>query len=195
MTLSSSYAFYSDEDFSVRFGGGYADFKDLTEILQGDSNISKDYRVYNLDIGYKLIEDVWNLPFDLYIKGGISHFDEKTRKDLVEGTLYVKLYWMIGFLDNEIRLGLGEGISTVRSIPEVEIMDETNADGTVGKTEHTLNYLEISIDVDLGLLVGYEGLENFYVGYTIKHRSGIFGTFDGVHGGSNYHLLTFEKNF
>ncbi len=196
VTLTSLYPYNGDGDFSVRLGSGYADMKDLTEILVGDTNVTKDYKVVNLDLGYRLFEDIANYPFDLFIRAGVSYFDELTRKDTLESYIYLKLYWKLDFWDNQIRLGVGEGISTTERVLEVEIIDETDPNtGNVGKTEHTLNYIELTVDFDLGLLIGVEELEDFYIGYMIKHRSGIFGAFDGVHGGSNYHLLTLEKNF
>ena len=195
MTTLFANQLQSSDDFSIRFGGGYADYKDLTEMVLGDFNITKEYKVYNVELGYRFIEDLWKFPFDLYVKGGISYFDEHVQKDFMEMTLYVKLYWKMDFWQNRVRFGFGEGLSWAQRIPEMETIDATNWDGTVDDTHKFLNYLDISIDFDLGRLIGVNFLKDFYVGYTIKHRSGVFGTFDGVHGGSNYNMLTFEKNF
>ncbi|MBA1433616.1 MAG: hypothetical protein FAF04_08555, partial [Epsilonproteobacteria bacterium] len=49
--------------------------------------------------------------------------------------------------------------------------------------------MDISLDFDLGKLVRVKSLEEFYVGVLIKHRSGVFGLYNGVHGGSNYNSL------
>lgn len=179
----------------MRLGAGYADFNDLTEIVLGDFNVSKNYSVVNLDFGYRFVKNMWALPLDLYAKGGISYFDERFQDDFVDFTLYIKLYWKINFWKNRMRLGFGEGLSWAQKIPEVEIIDARHTDGTSDPTHKFLNYLDISVDFDLGCLVRVKALENMYVGYTIKHRSGVFGAFEGVHGGSNYSMLTFEKNF
>jgi outer membrane protein len=68
-------------------------------------------------------------------------------------------------------------------------------DGERGPTSKMLNYLDISFDIDIGRLLSIDTLHDTYLGYTLKHRSGIFGLFNGVKGGSNYNMITLEKNF
>ncbi len=104
--------------------------------------------------------------------------------------VYVNVYWKIDFLQNRVRLGFGEGLSLANGIPIVEVDD---AEGH--PTSKFLNYLDISADFDLGRLIRVESLRDIYLGYTLKHLSGIFGLFKRVHGGSNYNMLTIEKNF
>lgn len=155
-----------------------------------------DNYVINLDGGYRFVHNMLDWPFDWYCKGGISYFNEDGyQPDFLEATLYVKVYLKLDFWTNRVRIGLGEGISLAQEVPEVEIIDATNDDGTVDDTAKFLNYLDISVDVDLGRLIKVERMKDIYLGYTLKHRSGIFGVFNGVHGGSNYNMLTLEKNF
>jgi len=47
----------------------------------------------------------------------------------------------------------------------------------------------------MGKLVHLKSLEDTYLGVAIKHRSGVFGLYNGVHGGSNYNSFYIEKNF
>lgn len=137
-----------------------------------------------------------DLPLDWYVKGSVSYFNENGyQDDFLEATLYVKVYLKLDFWKNRVRVGFGEGLSLAQEIPYVEIVDATNDDGTVNATAKFLNYLDISFDFDLGRLIRVEPLHDLYVGYTLKHRSGVFGTFNGTHGGSNYNMLTIEKNF
>jgi outer membrane protein len=182
------------KDFSLRIGGGYSDFNDLGEILIFDfSTYEGNTYVLNLDGGWRFVENMMDLPFDWYLKGGLSYFNENgLQDDLYEGTLYVKVYYKWDFMDNRVRIGFGEGLSWASDVPIVEVADAVNSDKEVAKL---LNYLEISADFDLGRLIGEESLKDLYLGYTIKHRSGVFGLFSGVHGGSNYQMLTIEKNF
>ena len=52
-----------------------------------------------------------------------------------------------------------------------------------------LNYLDPSIDVSVGDLIGAKSMRETYLGLGVSHRSGIFGTsrlFGDVNGGSNY---------
>lgn len=169
----------------------------MGDILTGDWNrFSKDTSVINLDGGWRFVKNMFELPLDGYFKGGLSYFDENGYQDnFFEVTLYVKVYGKIDFLGNRVRIGFGEGLSLAQEVPFVETDDATNADGTVAPTAKFLNYLDISADFDVGRLTKIESLENLYLGYTLKHRSGVFGLFNGVHGGSNYNLITLEKNF
>lgn len=197
MTLHAGALLNEEKVYSIRLGGGFADSNDLGEILLGDwSRYPKDTSVVNLDGGWCFVENMSDLPLDWYLKGGVSYFDENGyADDILEVTLYVKVYWKIDFLQNRVRLGLGEGLSLADDVPIVEIDDARKGDGTLDPTSKFLNYLDISADLDLGRLLQVESLRDLYLGYTLKHRSGIFGVFNRVHGGSNYNMLTLEKNF
>jgi len=185
-----------DETYSIRVGMGYADMNDLGQILSGSWERYGDIYAVNLDMGYRLIEDLWDVPIDIYLKGGVSYFNEQGyQDDFGEMNVYVKAYWKLDFWQNRVRIGFGEGLSLAQEIPYVETVDATNPDGSVDPTAKFLNYLDISLDLDLGRLVRYKPIYDLYLGYTLKHRSGIFGTFNGVHGGSNYNMFTIEKNF
>ena len=192
-------------DYSMRIGYGFSDSNDLGEILTGHWNhYDGDTSALNLDGGYRFAHNAWNGPFDFYIKGGISYFDEngvvnehttQVSKDFLEANVYVKVYLKLDFWKNRIRIGVGEGVSLAQEIPIVEVHDATNSDGTVDPTAKFLNYLDISADFDIGRLIRVNALRDTYLGYTLKHRSGVFGLFNGVHGGSNYNMITLEKNF
>lgn len=195
--LSADNTKAAETDYSIRIGGGFSDSNDLGDILQGDWNrYSNDTGVINLDGGWRFVKDMFGLPLDGYLKGGLSYFDENGyQKNFGEVTLYAKVYGKIDFWGNRVRIGFGEGLSLAQEIPVVEIDDATAADGTVAPTAKFLNYLDISADFDIGRLIRVGALREFYLGYTLKHRSGVFGLFNGVHGGSNYNMITLEKNF
>ncbi len=157
---------------------------------------------FNLDGGYRLSHNTFSWPLDIYLKGGLSYFDEKgvlfqgkRYKDVLEATFYIKAYLKLDFWQNRVRLGAGEGLSLAQEIPVVEVVDATNGEGTVDPTAKFLNYLDFSIDFDVGRLIRVKSMQELYLGYTLKHRSGVFGLFNGVHGGSNYNMFTLEKNF
>ncbi len=187
----------ADNPYSIRIGGGFSDSNDLGDILTGDWNrYSNDTAVINLDGGWRFVKNMFDLPLDGYLKGGLSFFNENGYQDnFGEVTVYVKVYGKIDFYGNRVRIGVGEGLSLAQEIPIVEIDDATNNDGSVAPTAKFLNYLDISVDFDVGRLTRVEYLHNLYLGYTLKHRSGVFGLFNGVHGGSNYNMITLEKNF
>ena len=185
------------DEYSLRVAYGEASSKDIENILFFDSDRHPDnLTVLSLDCGYLLQKDLFELPLDLYVKGGLSYFNEgdaPTTSSVYEGVLYVKIYYSVDFLDNRVRFGLGEGFSYTTEIlwsERKEAIEEND------EYSQLLNYVDLSIDFDLGKLVGYKVLENTYIGWTLRHRSGVFGLFNGVvDGGSNYNTISIEKNF
>lgn len=184
------------QNYSLRLGYGVASDKDLGDIIIGDfSSHPQHLSVVSLDGGYLLTEDIFDLPIDIYLKGGLSHFDESaaSRDDLYEIALYIKAYYNVDFLKNSVRFGFGEGGSYTTRTLFVEREEALKKDG---KTSYYLNYIDLSVDFDLGKLVGYKPLEGAYMGWALKHRSGIFGLINNVKkGGSNYNTIYIEKNF
>ncbi|MBN2815731.1 MAG: hypothetical protein JXQ67_03560 [Campylobacterales bacterium] len=188
---------YAEENYSLRVAYGQASSSTLGDIISGDfSSHEKSLNVVALDGGYLLKQGAFEWPMDVYVKSSISYFDESdaNRDALYELTLYIKAYWNFDFLDNRVRFGFGEGASYTSDILFVEA--EEAATIVDGKTSYFLNYLDISLDFDIGKLVGVKTLEGAYFGWALKHRSGIYGLINGVSkGGSNYNTLYIEKNF
>lgn len=186
---------FAQNDYDMRLAYGRADSHDIAYIAIGDlAPDSAKGRVAMLDVGYKIVENAYQLPLDLYIKGGLAKFLENGYDDDVyENTLYIKGYYNFDFWQNRVRLGIGEGASYAYGTLYVE-KKEAQKEG--GNLSHYLNYLEFSADCDLGKLVKVKSLEELYLGVVIKHRSGIFGLINNVrHGGSNYEAVYIEKNF
>ena len=199
------------QKYSFRVAYGIESDSDLGEIISFQKPTDHKYRfdVLSLDAGYLLAPSLFELPLDLYIKGGTALFrsedlstypelrgmKDASDKDVYEFTLYIKLYYNIDFLDNRVRIGFGEGGSYVTDYLAPEVIEERTKSPDDPKYSKYLNYLDISLDVDIGRLFGVKSLYDTYLGYTLKHRSGIFGTINGVSGGSNYNTISIEKNF
>ncbi len=184
------------DEYSFRTAYGHASRSNLGDIISGDfysNKDEKDLSVLGFDGGYLIKESLFDWPLDIYVKGGISYFDESgaTRDNVYEVTVYVKAYYNLDFLENRIRFGLGEGGSYTSSILFVEYEEAKNDNNS-----NFLNYIDVSIDFDLGRLIKYKPLHNTYIGWALKHRSGIFGLINNVEsGGSNYNTVYLEKNF
>ena len=184
-----------DDKWSVRVGYGYSDQNDLGQIISlQPSPHPAGTSAGGVELGYLLSRDTWGVPLDFYLKGGVNRFFENGyQPDFYELTFYLKAYWNFTPWDQTIRLGLGEGISYAFGIPYVEQL-EAQAEGD--NNSHILNYLDISLDFDIGRLVRYNPLKETYLGYALKHRSGIYGAINSVHrGGSNYNLFYIEHKF
>ena len=181
------------DEYSLRFATGRASINDLGEILAGSlGSHPKDLSVYALDGGYLLKKEIFDWPLYIFIKGGLSYFDEDTFSDTYELVFYAKAYLNLDFFSNRVRLGAAEGISYTGHILETEYYEAIEDEEPYAKF---LNYLDLSVDFDFGKLIRYKPMYETYIGYALKHRSGVFGTFSGVHGGSNYNTLYLEKNF
>lgn len=185
------------DEYSFRTAYGHASRSNLSDIISGDfysNKHEKDLSVLGFDGGYLIKESLFDWPLDIYVKGGISYFDEKgTGSDVYEATLYVKAYYNLDFLENRIRFGIGEGGSYTSGFLFIE---QEEASAKNGNNSYFLNYLDLSADFDLGRLVRYKPLHNTYIGWALKHRSGVFGLINGVEsGGSNYNTVYLEKNF
>lgn len=193
--LLLSATLFAKNDYDIRVGYCRADAHDFGEIISSQiAQNSADVHVMMVDLGYKIADDVWDLPFDIYVKGGFSKFLENNHQnDIYENTLYIKGYYSFDFLDNSVRFGAAEGASYTYGILYVEKLD---AQAHNDNNSHYLNYIELTLDFDLGKLIKFKPLEETYVGAILKHRSGIFGLINNVrHGGSNYDGFYIEKNF
>jgi len=188
------------DKFSVRAAYGKSTSSDLGNVISGkiDSDVAS-LHVYNIDGGYLLKNNLLDLPIDIYAKGGLSYYDEGDKSNVYGADIYIKAYWNFDFLKNRVRAGFGEGFSYTTKTLQTELYDaylNRDASGKPDNTSNFLNYLDISVDFDLGKLIRSKALDETYVGFLIKHRSGIFGLINNVkHGGSNYNSFYIEKNF
>ena len=127
----------------------------------------------------------WPLDFVGFV--GLRGHDERDRQpDFWQITGYIKGYWH-GFPWSDLvgtRLGVGAGVSYAARIPAIERDEKPN-----GRTSRLLNYLDPSVDVNVGDLLGVRALRGAYLGLGISHRSGVFGIsgpLGNVAGGSNF---------
>jgi outer membrane protein len=146
-------------------------------------------RIAGVEIGRPFITRVhgWPLDFAGYI-ALLHHGENGLQADSLQLNAYMKAFYY-GFPWGErvrTRLGFGAGVSLAQHVPYVEARDQ----GQRGQnTSRVLNYLDPSIDVSVGDLIGSRALKETYFGFGVAHRSGIFGTsrlLGNVNGGSNY---------
>jgi len=186
-----------EDNFSFRIGYGKVTKSDFGEILLSDIQPHEEnLKVLSFDGGYLLQQGDSEIPIDIYIKSGMSRFDENgLQDDLYELTLYIKLYYNLDFLGNRIRLGLGEGGSYTSAILYSEYI-EAQSDNPPDNNSKYLNYIDLSLDLDIGRLTHYKPLYDSHIGWALKHRSGVFGLINNVvQGGSNYNIFYIESKF
>jgi len=186
---------YAGNNYSLRISSGKATLSDFSEIIVANwKGHVKNLTVVSLDGGYKLKEHSDKFPVDIYAKMGLSYYDEDSMRDNnIAFRTYVKAYKNFDFFHNRIRFGFGEGISYTKNILYTEYYEAKQEKDNNSKF---LNYLDVSLDIDIGKLFIYKPLYNTYIGWNLEHRSGIFGLINNVRrGGSNYNTLSIEKTF
>jgi outer membrane protein len=129
----------------------------------------------------------WPLDFTGYL--GLTYHDDRglaTSGPQVD--IYMKAFFY-GFPWNrwvETRLGFGFGVSYAANVPYTEISSQERRER---ETSRLLNYLDPSIDVNVGDIFRSKALSRTYFGFGVSHRSGIFASsrvLGNVDGGSNY---------
>ena len=124
----------------------------------------------------------------------LHHDENGLQQDSWQLDAYIKVYYY-GFPWSRYvrtRLGMGAGFSLAQRVPYVEERDQARRGRDTSKL---LNYLDPSIDVSVGDLIGDTSLKDTYFGFGVSHRSGIFGSsqlLGNVNGGSNYIYSYFE---
>jgi hypothetical protein len=112
-----------------------------------------------------------------------QHFGEQTHQEL---NGLVVLRWKRFPWSDRLRtsLAIGEGLSLATEVPPLESASQYNE----GATE-LLNYILLEATV------GLPGAPHWDFVLRIHHRSGVFGLFDGVDGGSNVLALGLKYTF
>lgn len=183
----------ADNLWSMRVATGQASQNDFGEIISGQhTQHEANVGVVGTDLGYCFAPYAFDWPLDFYVYGGVYRFLEGSHQnDFYEGTLYIKAFYNVDFWDNRIRIGFAEGVSYAQEIPYIERIE---ADENKDNNSYFMNYLDLSMDFDVGRLVHYKPIFDTYIGAAIKHRSGVFGLYNNVRrGGSNYVMVTLEK--
>ncbi|MEO6015668.1 MAG: MipA/OmpV family protein [Polaromonas sp.] len=143
--------------------------------------------ITGIQVGKPFINQLngWPLDFAGYV-GLTNHNDRGLQPNGAQLDLFMKASYS-GFPWSDrvkTRLGLGIGVSMAQRVPYTEVSSQA------GKTtSKLLNYLDPTIDISLGDLIGSRALKETYIGFGVSHRSGIFGAsrlLGNVNGGSNY---------
>ena len=121
---------------------------------------------------------------------GITYDSQPTTEFVLAFKLYWNLEWPIRW-----RLGGAEGISYVR---EVTNLEQRNMDQKGYRESNLMNYLDVSIDLNVGDLFNADSVRDLWFGYSLHHRSSIFETssaFGRIKGGSNYNTLYLQYHW
>lgn len=182
----------------VRIGAGPATDCDVAKVVRlvcTSTRTQDQTRIAMVEVGRPFIEGLNRWPLDIVGYVGLVRHDENgAQPDFWQANAYMKGIWS-GFPWRHrvmTRIGLAVGVSYAHGTSMLELRDE-GRDGR--KVSRLLNYLDPTIDVSVGDLVGAPSLKKLFAGLGVSHRSGIFGTsqlLGNVNGGSNYIYGYFE---
>jgi outer membrane protein len=176
----------------VRIFGGRAtecNFLPVVELRCSSTRTGDDTRIWGVDAGRALVERVNGWPLDFYAYAGLLDHDERgLRSNGAQLNAQIKAYWYGLPWNHRVRtrFGFGAGFSLAQRVPLTEVRDQSRRGRA---TSRLLNYLDPTVDVNLGDLTGSRKLGNTVVGVGLSHRSGIFGSsqlLGNINGGSNY---------
>jgi outer membrane protein len=174
------------------YGKSTADGCHLSRIMTlrcTSTHTEDNTRIASIELGKPFIEQLngWPLDFVGYI-GLLRHDENGLQQDSWQFDAYMKAFYY-GFPWRErvkTRIGFGAGVSVAEHVPFVEARDQARRGRNTSKL---LNYLDPSLDLSVGDLIGASSLKDTYFGFGVSHRSGIFGAarlLGNVSGGSNY---------
>lgn len=142
-----------------------------------------------LQIGKPFLQNVNGWPLDFVGYAGLAeHNDRGLQANGLQLDLFMKAFYS-GFPWShrvKTRLGLGVGVSLAQRAPYIEASSQAASGQPASRM---LNYLDPTLDVSLGDLLGSRALKDTFIGVGVSHRSGIFGAsrlLGNVNGGSNY---------
>lgn len=185
--------------WTARINGGYSTDKDLGEITTGDVEVESDNSsLIGIDVGRPLVDDFRDLPIDVVWRMGVQRWlDHGAGASGFAQTAYLKMYWRPFPWERFVgtRIGVGEGLSYAWRVPDIERGYAARHDED---TSRLLNYLDVSLDLNVGDVIRNENARACWLGLVVSHRSGVFGLVDlfgNVQNGSNYNTAALECDF
>jgi outer membrane protein len=179
----------------VRLSHGWVTPSSLSEIIKFNAERDPDnHQVTTVFYGHPLSDTLIGLPLQVYFHSGFGWHWANKKESIQEFIVAVKLYYTVPW-PIRWKLGAAEGWSWVTDIPFVEDRELRNKGY---EPSPLLNYLDFSLDLNLGDIFGGETLDKTWLGYGIHHRSAIFESaqqFGRIKGGSNIQTLYLQYDF
>ena len=180
----------------LRLSHGWATSSSLGNVLIGDIDSRDTHnQMTSLFYGYPLTDTLFGLPIDIYLTPGFAyHYSSRDQNSTQEYVVAIKAYYTIK-LPIRLRFGVAEGFSYISEVTSLE-RKNTAAEGY--EPSNLLNYLDLSLDINVGDLSHSDMFEDLWIGAALHHRSAIFESaqqFSGIAGGSNYPSLYLQYHF
>ncbi|MFC5049522.1 MipA/OmpV family protein [Rubritalea spongiae] len=171
-----------------RISQGFGTASDFQEIPLGnfETDDGADVMMTSIFYGLPLSDTLFGAPWQVYLTPGVVYnYSSDVQDSSFEFVLAFKAYYTFP-TPWRLRLGLAEGISYADSLTYYEY-NELEEDGD--ERSQLLNYLDVSLDLNIGDVFNNGDLDGLWLGTGIHHRSGIYGTssaFGDLSGGVNF---------
>ena len=184
------------ENAYLRVSHGWATPSSLASIIRFEAERDPgNNQMSSVFYGHPLSDKIFGLPIRVYLHTGIGwHWKSSEQNHEQEFILAIKAFYTIP-LPWRIRLGMAEGISWVTNVPARE---QKNLEEKGYFTSQYLNYLNPSVDFNLGDITPGDSLDGVWLGYEIHHRSAIYKKsqqFGRIRGGSNFQSFYVQYHF
>jgi outer membrane protein len=184
------------ENAYLRLSHGWATPSSLAKIIRFEAERDPgNNQMTSIFYGHPLTDKLFGLPIWFYLHTGLGwHWKSAEQDHEQEFVIAIKGYYTIP-LPWRIRLGMAEGISWVTTVPARE---QKNLEEKGFATSQLLNYLNPSVDINLGDITPGDALGGVWLGYEIHHRSAIYENsqqFGRISGGSNIQSFYVQYHF
>tara|TARA_B100001094_G_scaffold333383_1_gene411299 strand:+ start:4988 stop:6037 length:1050 start_codon:yes stop_codon:yes gene_type:complete len=183
----------------LRFAYGIATKASAAEIITFKSHlkeIESTNQMFSVFYGYQVTDRIFSLPIDVYpTVGYVHHLGSSVQSSSEEVVLGMKLYYNF-YWPTHMRFGFAEGISYATYPSSTESKEIIEEDGQ--KPSRFLNYLDLSLDFNVGELFQVPSGNQFWLGYSLHHRSGMFKSsaqYGRTNGGVNFHSIYVQVDF
>ncbi|MFO7607095.1 MAG: hypothetical protein R6W72_12445 [Desulfurivibrionaceae bacterium] len=180
----------------LRLVHGWATPSDTQEIITFQHREDdRDNKLLSIFYGHPLSDELLGLPLATYLTPGyVWHWHSDVQDSGQEFVLAIKSYYTFAW-PSQWRVGLGTGFSYAARISYIEELEMAKKGYEDVKW---LLYLDFSLEMNLGKLLRLAAMDDIWLGYSLHHRSGIFGTsslFGRIKGGSNYNTISLQYHF
>lgn len=194
--IPSNLTFLPQNKQYLRFAHGLATPSDISEVVRFNTQDDPyNNQLSSIFYGTVISEDLFSYPLDIYFTSGfVKHWSSEVQTNSNEYVVALKGYWTYDW-PSKWRLGIAQGLSYIDDMTYIEA-SEMQEKGY--RSSNTMNYLDLSIDVNIGDLLNYPKLNNIWLGYSLHHRSAIFESsswYGRIKGGSNYNTLYVQYDF
>ena len=184
------------ENAYVRLSHGWATPSSLAKIFHFEAERDPgNNQMSSVFYGHPLTDRFFGLPIWFYLHSGVGwHWKSAEQNHEQEFVLSIKAYYTIP-LPVRIRLGMAEGLSWVTNVPARE---QKNLEKKGYVTSQWLNYLNPSLDLNLGDITPGDALDGLWLGYEVHHRSAIYENsqqFGRISGGVNYQSFYLQYHY